>query len=913
MNSITIYDKIAETSLGTFACSHTYSYADNLNEAPSGIKLKMYNGQRAPYDVNSIVYHDDTASWFVIKSDKTEAKLSGGTVVYDHELQLSEMFEWFNYKHLPTCAFSANRYTIDEMFDRLFHIAGLTITLEYPTFIDETQLNKFFSFENFTVASAVKAIAKSLNAIPKLRFNSGTKILYFVSRNGNDSTILNGLDTQFPALFEQSESTDEQFLTRTITNASNVKSKTLVYAPKSGGFRNVSDSATYDADSSYVQLPSKISDIEQINLLPKIQIQLFYSGTMTSTVLYTGYYLVPEQLRAIIKSFSGSFTILSSGDIDAMTMPTVNTLFGFNKSDNYGDTPYGFFGGLYTIRTELEYKATQSDDGQDRIAYFTIGNEKMYLPSLIRDGVGHSGASEINVEDYELIKETSGEFYEAIYIVPQYASSGFFNSKLPMTELLIQVGYYPTSDIKVSYDNDDDAQDERFYNQSGKLIDSTSLTKLITSYVNESANYTITRQAKYTAFSSILPLGQVIKDNNIFYVITQRSIDMAKGHYSVIYGLSINRIARSENITADNTITTYSVPQDDFVYREHLYKDYIEFGLDSSEIHNETPYMPLTKLLTFGIDSTYGESGTYAGALFDFTCLVKSAWGLGIGEQAYYVLSPSIFDLTKSKYMKVAHDSNYIIGLRQEAASGDVIAQTPIRYCDSYAETGEMRFVFLDETELMGAVDFYNGDYGEDDPIVPFTDLTNVNDEFFDVAVLAAVWDDGGTPTAKDTYYSMDIRDTSYDKDGLEIPCVGYQVQLNDNADRYGRIVVADDFFAFFNNPDGLIEYTYVGSTTRFTNENANQLFSVGYLSTKKADIIYSSMPSNGFVITLWLYYSGSWIHNPATLLNTNIGFYAYYKDESDVVHSKFLFAINDFTLPSITYTFKLLVNNWKI
>jgi hypothetical protein len=79
--------------------------------------------------------------------------------------------------------------------------------------------------------------------------------------------------------------------------------------------------------------------------------------------------------------------------------------------------------------------------------------------------------------------------------------------------------------LRLALDNDNDAQDEKFFNQSGKVIDAVTVSKLITSHTNDSVEGTKIRNAKHFALNDILPLGQLVRDSNQLYVVSQRSID----------------------------------------------------------------------------------------------------------------------------------------------------------------------------------------------------------------------------------------------------------------------------------------------------------------------------------------------------------------------------------------------------
>jgi hypothetical protein len=102
----------------------------------------------------------------------------------------------------------------------------------------------FFSFENFTVANAIKNIARAINGIPKMSVNlSGggfVPTLTFINRNGADNAIVNVLDTQFPIAYEKNMNSSDQFTTRSVSNITNAKSSSLIISPQKGGYKNIS-------------------------------------------------------------------------------------------------------------------------------------------------------------------------------------------------------------------------------------------------------------------------------------------------------------------------------------------------------------------------------------------------------------------------------------------------------------------------------------------------------------------------------------------------------------------------------------------------------------------------------------------------------------------------------------------------
>jgi hypothetical protein len=74
---------------------------------------------REEFEVNTIAYHEDTNTWWVIKSDESTYLHTGE---YEHEISLVEFLEFFAYRHLANCAFAPNTYTLDQMLKRIFRI-----------------------------------------------------------------------------------------------------------------------------------------------------------------------------------------------------------------------------------------------------------------------------------------------------------------------------------------------------------------------------------------------------------------------------------------------------------------------------------------------------------------------------------------------------------------------------------------------------------------------------------------------------------------------------------------------------------------------------------------------------------------------------------------------------------------------
>jgi hypothetical protein len=979
--TLKLYNKLTNALLVSLDILGTFNIEDNLNETPSNMKVKVItsNTYREEFEVNTVAFHEDTNSWWVIKSDESSYLTTGE---YEHEIQLVEYLEFYAYRHLPNCAFAPNTYTLEQMLLRLFNIAKLLIVVEYPNFLDKNKIMPFFSFENFTVANAIKNISRAINAIPKMSYKYGyvdsgkpltvnsaepsspsnsdywfnptntslyqfasgnwflipnstfgsttpaygdepglffvntatlqvfftttlLPILTFVNRNGADNAIVNVLDTQFPIAYEKNMNSSDQFTTRSVSNITNAKSGSLVVSPKSGGYKNiVENSLEYNnanSGASRVYLPSKIDKIEFVRLYTPVIVSRFIVGSSTSSKLFEGYYIDEQTVKNAIISKVGEFTRFTLSDLQALTMPDSEVIHQINLNDTLGTSfPNTFFRGLHTLKSKFDFDTSDKLTGdyntiekvKDKTIHWLPFSNELVLGKTIREGmtIPFSGAN--HYRNIVIAQKTASGTTEQIRIEPILRTVGFFNNRLAIDELLVQVGYYPIADIKVSIDNDNDAQDEKFFNQTGKVIDAISVSKLITSHTNDSVEGTKIRNARYTSLSSILPVGQLVRDNNQIYIITQRSIDgqikSNNEHYNVIYTLSRNRVARSENIVADSSVISYKTPDDNLVSRTQLYKDYIELSLVNQ--NQDSPYLIMTKALVL--------SNTLAGTNFDYTVLARNQFS---SSTVRYVKNPTTFDLHKSKLVNVNWQSNNLLGYRLDSI-GLSYVQTPILYTDSLGKATNFELLFLDTNNLETAKSSFNTAFsGKADDLIPFRDLTQVDVDYYTTSVLA------------NGRFSIRIQeDTSggkpYNKDPFEIPVFEYMIQGNDDYTSIGNIVVSNDLFTTFT---GNITYHYlINNGNRFTAENAEKiLFSSGLNSEFDRRAVIDRSTNTQFDLDLFSNFSTSARNSTAI---TNVGFYAI---DWGTLQTKFLFAINDYVVSGINdnSNIRVFINNWKI
>jgi len=794
----------------------------------------------------------------------------------------------------------------------------------YPSFLDSAKQMPFLSFENFTIANAIKTIARSINAIPKV---FGTLVtaevpyiqnfkLTFINRNGNETAIdSEDLNTKFPIAYEHNSNSSDQFLTRSVSNISNAKSSNLVIAPEQGGFKNfVPNELVYDDDTSLnskVFLPSRIDKIEFMNVL--IPMALMYENEFNPNpvrlIIYRSYYTNRQDfVEAILNSdlFGASkpFT-LTDRDNALARLPDPSTFYRVNYGDVVDKTfepdllaeRSPVFFKKMSLRSKFEFDTssklvggvtTPDADTKARTAHWTPNTNELIMPLSFRNSL--NGNDDHNVT-YLLVGAGTDDGQKRLSLTTRNIESGLLRTTVKNEDILVQVGYYPVADIKVSIDNDNDAQDEKFFNQSGKVIDALSVSKLITSHTNDSVEGTKIRNARYDDYANIVPLGQIVRDNNELYIVSQRSIDMmfrdnGNNYFNVIYTLSRNRIARSENIQADNSVINYKTPDENLVFRSQLYKDYIELSLNN--VNQEEPYLPISKVLVLNSE--------FAGTTFDYTVLAKNQYG-STPSVVRYVKSPTIFDLHKAKLMNVNWQDNNVIGFRFDRVGGVFIndlVQTPIVYTDELGKATNFELLFSNKQEIKLASDAFNNPTVIN-RLVPFTDLTQVPTSFYDDDIVA------------DERFSIRIQEPNYDKDPFEIPVFEYMIQGNDDYTALGNIAISNELFKTFS---GTLIYHYViNNSTRFTSENAIRLFGTAPASTTRR-VTLTRDNETPHILDLDLFSTFSETRN--TSLIKNIGIYV-----TDGTNVKFLFAINDYN-PVVggindNSNIRLYINNWKI
>jgi hypothetical protein len=811
--------------------------------------------------------------WFIIKQDDCEfiGWKDDDTAMFKHTLQLGDVLEYFSFKRVPSCVFPANKYTLEEAFNRLFNIAKVSITITWAnySFVDKDTMAKYFSFnKNYQLATAIKELCKSFNAIPYMWYSGGFH-LGFKQRYGY-GVPLGNIDTIFPSVQRKSTSNSDKYMTRVYSSLENVKNSKYVLYPNAFGIHGIDNTSTkFDGDKAIIPLPSQIAKIAFVQILrPCViveQIRNSVGALLSESVAPTTTYnnLSRDEWKTFIISQLGSFSFIDSDDVNASSdIPNEYTIGVFGADDDWEND--------YTVLSPKDFETTDPTNMENHDQEHAFTWEDKATNIKIAKAITYT-SSPNTMRDYELFSVPATGSDTAHLVIRMYNVLHY--------KTFYRVFYLPIGDVVLSYDNDDEAQDERPYNQSGTTLDGYSVSKLINAYANESATETLTRYKEFTSFENIYKCGEkVVKDNRV-YVIGQRSIDCYVNKYLVLFSLTRDKVARDENVSADTDVATYAVPDKNLVSRVQIYKDYLEIGIDNGDQHHDTPYM------NSSYDTLVFDDKTNVGIDHLFECAFASYNNDDVLID-YLIAPTSRMYFVRNVTYRVDFIENYIMGVQQSGTD----VQAPIRYADA---NGELK-----------RIDLWIVDSGYK---ASMTDA-----DYYDLPQLSS-----GTFLSIISYYAVHIDETDYDKSSYEIPVFQYHIEVNSGTNEKAIIEVGEDILEPFamewSSPLNIAHFYYIISDIPISVENAEKLWQTLFVDESKDEydniVSVATGTTSDYIFELIEAYPST--NNTTSLTGKHIGIYAC-SSASTMTTPKFLFAMNYYNHTSNTLI-PININNWKI
>lgn len=408
---------------------------------------------------------------------------------------------------------------------------------------------------------------------------------------------------------------------------------------------------------------------------------------------------------------------------------------------NYSGTTYKF------MLKEKFYYDNMVDEGENK-KEFTLWYEK-------GKNVIHNFDKFLSLGD--LYYNVLGDDGKPLYQVPKGISSKMFRAY-----------YYPLIDEMLITNNNDTTNDDVIYNQTCQNTDSVLAKEFINGYSESISIGTLTRCKYHNKESECFKCGDVFVKGDERYVVSSVSIDKYKDIVYAEYKLSKDYVAKTELISADGTIESYAIPQNNIVKRIQEYKTLIRFNDDIVE--NISYYIPNN----FAIDFLWTNRNDYS---INAKCTSSDGVNYYVGLQSANIETPksttNIFDF---------YDNNYC-GFRVLEVVKPLetyYAQYPYNYVDS---NGEIKSF---ELKIKWGMDSSNFPY-----------LTE--DEY-----------------NNDDYTISKIDELNYRKDGYEIPIFLLTREYNDS-----------NGYIFGNNVSrpansNLYYLTLYTSNTPITSQNIN-------------------------------------------------------------------------------------------
>lgn len=259
----------------------------------------------------TLVWHENTNTWWIVASDKVERYPNEKGYVYKHIIQLEGAIELLNARDLTDCGFYQNYYTIDQFIKRLFKLSTFefddNISIEYNGNIDKDKnVDYIKSFENYTLLSAIREFLDGYNCSAKLLFYTSNGTLNgcevsIISKTGNADFTPLSMDTNMNDVKGISTMNKNSYGNVVVSNAENViftKSKTYPNV----GYARLGSTDFYvnpaSGDNVLFRLPSKVDSVEWVEIAPtttmKIGVVISYGSGATS--YFTNEFDLSDQL-----------------------------------------------------------------------------------------------------------------------------------------------------------------------------------------------------------------------------------------------------------------------------------------------------------------------------------------------------------------------------------------------------------------------------------------------------------------------------------------------------------------------------------------------------------------------------------------------------------------------------------------
>ena len=826
-----LFDKISleRYSIGEYDSNFNVNLV--LDGTKDTTKIIVRNYINEDIKPNTICYLPDLDLWFIVRKDICRRYTHEISALYEHEIELVGAFDILVNRDMTNCGFNKDRYTLRTFCERLASVVDfeLPIAFNFDYFNENTKIGYIKTFENYAPSSAFIELFNGMNATPKMSFvyDQNYKLTSAIIKPIPKSGIDERVDI---SVFESAEETltseKSNYGTRVVSNIQNCVSSDLIRYPASGSAMLSCDERSLSWTNAYLKLPQKADYVDRIVLFPNnVRVDFIIRDDDAVDETYTGrqyssysdnsnmsYFIrdaidylqnQPDSARLTkaIRELQSLISVFEKKDIDQLGITIRNKeVVEFldkglvNKQElTFGDKLY------YNVEVQDQEKCIYWEQGSNKISNFRFWNQVLLNQQSYRADI----FDESERNPYKSL-------YVEIYFTPFYSNTGFL-----VRPTTYAVYYRPQVSVKFKADNDLNGKDTNLFNQTGKLVDTKAVSKLIDSHAKLVSSNEITRKGIFQNFTQVPKIGTIVNNNGVDYIITNLSLDFAENdlnneNYVVVEATLTKQIAcKSTLVSANNNIRDYDLPQNYNIHREQLYRDILE--LDYTLSNKENTYIKLD--FNFGV-KTYGTNENYV-------ALIKTRFN---DSDHYYRLETTKVSFNKSVSIIVDFGDNNIIGYSKAQTNQFVfdifrlfnqtsLANVPISYVDEKGELDSISMYVINTKDYQATCEHYlvGGGYSGDK--ISYFLYTPLFDESLYLYPMAL----HSFETQKPYAY---INEENYKKDGLEVPIFQIVQQFIET----NGIVIGDDICRYVEcGTNEYLVYSFVVSNTNITNENIPQ------------------------------------------------------------------------------------------
>ena len=776
-------------------------------------------------DPYTIIYHQNTQTWWCVSSDSVTRYANESGFYYVHTLQLLGAREIFNARDLVDDGFYQNRYTIDKFIKRLYSHANMEMPLgsiNYNAGLDkDIVVNSIHTYENYTLLSALREFLDGYNCDFRVVLTtSGNPItthlttynIVIIPKTGDISQdiIDNENDDVFNDVRENKHIDKNSFGTTVVSNAENVISSITKTYPTVGRVKLSADQYNIDSNTACLRLPSNVYKLNWLKL--KFPAIITFekendNGWGGGTYYFDNDNSIAKFLSDVMSSIStnvpaalDSFNAQADSIVERLKLATTITFYDGNSIDPITgnivqgvNVPY-----IPTIYKRSIWQGTQkviiTDETQAKcIPYpeqaitWKRGSNLITNFKFYNSDEGTAYKPKVNSFNDTDLQSGANEFFFRYPATGSYEFAICFRitsndvGKLTIANSTFIANYVPMSDVKLKIDNQRESYDIDLYNQNGKLTDSVALSKKLNSYSKEISSDNITKYAQFYDFNSVPKAGRLVDINYELYVINSVSMRFSPNEqYSSLtspyyidcqFTLSKNVAVKSLLTNPNTNIRDYGIPQNFNVKRKQLYRDYIEFDYDIAD-DADIPYMDTYKNIDFG---NYGIDSQ------SHVVLIRCQYDEQINGKNfyYYQLETTKYELDKMTIELLDFNDNNIIGYGamnvysafqiDKIFSGLVSTiNTPISYVDTKGEVYGINLRYCTNEQLTKAWNDYQNS-------TTFSGNTNYSLYNSSVFIPSDVYDNAYSDN------DMEILENQYKKDAIEVPVFEYIFQVGDS------------------------------------------------------------------------------------------------------------------------------------